>query len=282
MASSGIIITFPETTSSNYPNFGRLYMSQLDYELGTSDSAVLFTTARRKACVNEALREFADLTECWVRESTITCSNAVATYSFNSTVNIPSADFVRLTAEGPTFRYTDASSYVTYTAGNDWPRRDEAWLNAQEPGWRQSTGSQTPSAWYLTANNGALALGVYPPPSVTTSVSAAILLPYVARPSSMVDDTHVPFTDTQGVTRSDLVPYHQALVHYAAHKLELLRKDREASDRQMQKFLGYVQRFVQQRRQPAGQTIRPAKSYFGGSRRRSGDDLTGLRAPWWR
>jgi len=75
--------------------FETLYSDLLDYELGTNDSAVLFTTARRKASVNEGLREFADLTECWTRESTITCSNGVATYSLMSTVNIP----VRISCE---------------------------------------------------------------------------------------------------------------------------------------------------------------------------------------
>ena len=66
-----------------------LYADRLDYELGTNDSAVLFTTARRKASINDGLREFADLTECWVRASTIVCSNGVAQYNLHSTVNVP-------------------------------------------------------------------------------------------------------------------------------------------------------------------------------------------------
>lgn len=281
MASSGITVTFPATTSSNYPNFAQLYASRLDYELGTNDSAVLFTTVRRKACINEGLREFADLTECWQRESTITCSNGVATYNLLSTVNVPGADFLRITGDGPTFRYTDAAGAITYVAGDDLPRRQEPWLNAAEPGWQGSTGATTPSAWYLSGKGVQFSLGLVPPPSIGTSASAAVVLPYLARPSSLVDDIHVAFTDTNGMTRGDLVPYHQAFVHFAAHRLELLRKDTGASDRQLQKFLGYVQRFLQAQRQPAGQTIRPARFYFRDAARRR-DEASGLRAPWWR
>ena len=279
--SGGAVISTAVGTGGT--KFETLYSDLLDYELGTNDSAVLFTTVRRKAAINEGLREFADLTECWVRESTITCSNAVPTYSLTSTLTFPGTDFVRLTADGPTFRYTDSSSNVTYAHGEGFPRRDEVWLNSEEAGWRSSTGAQTPSAWYLTAQDGSLSLGLYPPPTVSSGSSAVLLLPYVARPSSLVSTAAVPFTGTDGVTRLDLRPYHQAFVHYAAHKLELLRKDREASDRQMQKFLGYVQRFVQQKRDPSGKTIRPLRNYFAGARaRRHGDDLSGLRAPWWR
>lgn len=262
--------------------FETLYSDRLDYELGTNDSNVLFTTARRKACINEGLREFADLTECWTRESTITCSNAVATYSLNSTVNVPNLDFLRVTADGPTYKYTDSSSNVTYVAGDDLPRRQEPWLNVEEPGWPASTGATFPTAWYLRNQDGDIALGLYPPPTVSTLGSGVVMLPYVARPSSLVSSAAVPFTDTAGVTRSDLRPYHQALVHYAAHKLELLRKDTEASDRQMQKFLGYVQRFMQQKRKPAGDQVRPARNYFARSHGRLRDDVGAVRQPWWR
>ena len=37
-------------------------------------------------------------------------------------------------------------------------------------------------------------------------------------------------------------PFH-GFVHYAAHQLEKLRRDEQASDRQLQKFLGYVQQY---------------------------------------
>lgn len=264
--------------------FETLYAGQLDYELGSNDSVVLFTTARRKAAVNEGLREFAELTECWTRSATVTCSNAVGAYNLTSTVNVPGGDFVRLAVDGPEYRYTDASSNVTYTHGDDLPRRDVEWLNAHESGWRDSTGAITPQSYYLDADGGALSLGLYPPPTLsTTSTSGpygALIVPYVARPSSLVDSTSIPYTDTSGVTRTDLVPFHQAIVHYAAHQLEKLRKDDAASDRQLTKFLAYVTRYVQSTRKKGGESIRPARSYFTAARNGRGDG--GPRAPWWR
>jgi hypothetical protein len=277
--------TITASTNGRRKHFVELYATALDYELGTNDSAVLFTTARRKASINEGLREFADLTECWVRESTITVYSTQALYNLTSTAVVPAMDFLRLTADGPTYRYTDAANYVTYIAGDDLPRRDPPWLNAHEPGWPASTGTTYPQSWYLEARDGSLNVGLYPPPSLSTGSTAALLLPYIARPSSLIDDTSVPFTDTNtGLVRTDLMPFHQATVHYAAHRLELLRKDTEASDRQLQKFLGYVQRYIQAKRKPAGETIRPARSYFSKARARrlGSDDLTGLLAPWWR
>jgi hypothetical protein len=262
------------------PTFVDLYATNLDYELGTNDSNVLFTTARRKASLNTGLREFADLTDCWTRDASIGVLTGVADYNLHSTVNVPAGDFLRVTAEGPQYRYTDGSSQLTVLAGDDLPRRQEPWLNAAEPGWQTSSGATYPMYWKLDAQDGAMNLAFYPPPTLTTGSTAVIRLSYVAQPADLVDDTSVPFTDTAGVTRQDLAPYHQAAVHYAAHQLEKLRKDTDASDRQLQKFLGYVQRFVQSRRQPAGQTIRPARAYF--TRAHRGGDDGGLRAPWWR
>lgn len=271
----------PLSTGGRRFRFVELYADRLDYELGTNDSNVLFTTARRKASINEGLREFADLTECWVRASTIVCSNAVALYNLHSTVNVPGEDFLRLTGDGPTFLHIDVSSNYSYLSGAEFPRRDEAWLNTHEPGWQVSTGVVYPMAWYLSAQDGQLSLGIYPPPSVGSSEGSYVLLPYIARPSSLVDDTSVPFTDGDGYTRTDLQPFHQAVVHYAAHRLELLRKDTQASDRQLQKFLGYVQRFVQAQRKKGGESVRPARSYFSRASRRA-DGEFGLRSPWWR
>ena len=51
--------------------FSALYDDALHTELGTNDTSVLFTTARRKHQINEGLRQFAALTECVVRQTTI-------------------------------------------------------------------------------------------------------------------------------------------------------------------------------------------------------------------
>src|SRR5574342_365301 len=160
--------------------FVDLYATQLDYELGSNDSAVLFTTARRKHAVNEGLREFADLTECWTKESTIACSNGVGVYNLLSSVNIPGEDFVRVAAQGPVYRYIDPTSSAnntTWLGGEDFPRRDIPWLDAHQPGWRASTGTTYPESGYLDDQAGALNFGVQPPPTIVSSASGALLVP---------------------------------------------------------------------------------------------------------
>jgi len=132
------------------PVFSHLYSSALDYELGTDDSTRLFTTARRKQAINEGIEQFADLTECFLRQSTIVSSHGVREYSLQSTVNVPGNDFVRLSRQRPEFQITSShggsSAQVTYISGENFERRDVDWLNHYVPGWRDSTGG-TPQYW---------------------------------------------------------------------------------------------------------------------------------------
>ena len=55
------------------PTFEQLWRTRLDVELN-SVSTNLFTSTRRQQAINDAQDEFADLTECFVRQSTIACS----------------------------------------------------------------------------------------------------------------------------------------------------------------------------------------------------------------
>jgi hypothetical protein len=240
--------------------FGTLYQDALDYELGNNDSSVLFLTAKRKAAINEGYRQFSDLTECWTKESTFSCSHAIGEYNLHSSVNVPGSDFVRLSPQGPTYQFRDASSNWTYTAGEDLPRRDIVWLDAHEPGWRESTGAD-PTAYYLRGDGSGLYFGLTPPPEISSSELGNVRLPYVARPSSLTQTTAVPWPG-----RLDLEPYHQALVHYAASKMEKLRKDPQASESQLAAFLGYVQRYLGAVRPRGGRFVRMGRSYFSGTR----------------
>jgi hypothetical protein len=259
--------------------FGDLYQAALDTELGTNDSAVLFTTARRKHAINEGYRQFADLTECLTRQSTVTVPTSGQEFNLLSTTVLPDGDFLRISDQAPMFRKFDTAGTVLMTiAGDeDFPQREVQWLDAADQGWR-STVVGTPTAWYLRRDGGALYFGLDRPADVSTSETAELVIPYVPNPSSMTADTSMPFT-ISGLTRTDLQPYQQAIVHYAAHDLEKLRKDPAASDRQLQKFLGYVQRFIQATRPKGPRSVRAAKSYFKASRR-GGSDV-GPRAPWW-
>lgn len=252
--------------------FSELYSSALHYELATDDSTRLFTEARRKAAINEGALTFADLTECLVRQSSVVSSHSVGEYNLLSTVNIPGGDFIRLAKQRPEYQFTNDTGTVTYTSGEDFVRRDVEWLNQFEPGWRSNTGG-TPAFYYERVDGGRRLLGLYPPPEIDSSESAKVVLSYVAKPQTLSSDTDVPFSlastavgPSTGI-RTDLEPYHQALVHYAAHKLEKLRGNDQASAGQLQVFLGYVERYLRSVKPKGGQTVKHARSYFAESRR---------------
>ncbi len=241
--------------------FSSLYLARLDEELGTDDQSVLFTLARRKAAINRGIAEFAELTECFTKQSTITITGGFGEYDLNASSVIASQDFVRFSKQQVEFRYTDASSNETVLTGDDLPRRDIDWLNRYEAGWQESTVassvSQMPTSYYERMDGGARYLGFTPVPSTGSSASARAIVPYVARPAVLTSDTSEPYAG-----RLDLRDYHQAAVHYGAHQLEKLRRDDQASDRQLQKFLGYVTRFVQNTRKKGGQSLTMARNYF--------------------
>ena len=155
-------------------NFGHLQSSALDQELGTDDSTRLFTSARRQRAINQAQLTFCDLTECSLRQSTISCSNGVREYNLLSTVSVPAQDFLRLSKQGPEFHHTDSAAQVTYMAGDQFVRREIAWMNQYDPGWRASTGG-TPWSYYERMDGGARYFGLHPPPTLATSSETGIV-----------------------------------------------------------------------------------------------------------
>lgn len=261
------------------PTFSHLWSSGLTQELGTDDSTTLFTDARRKQAINNGALVFADLTECSLRQSTVTSSHGIREYNLMSTVNIPDGDFLRLSKQGPEYQFTNDTGQVTYRSGEDFLLRDINWLNQFDPGWRDSTGG-TPNAFYLRPDGGALYFGLDTPPEIDSSESAKVVLPYVAKPPTMSNSTDIPFT-FNSTYRGDLEPYHQALVHYGAYELEKLRVNEQAAQTQMTLFMGYVERFLRMFRPRGGQSVRPRRSYFADARsRRWGITDGAVSDPW--
>lgn len=270
--------------------FSHLFSSALDLELGTDDSTRLFLTARRQSAINEGVQQFADLTECFTRQSTVVSSHGIAEYNLLSTVNVAGGDFVRLAKQRPEYQLTSShggsSAIVTYISGENFERRDVEWLNQYEPGWRQSTAG-TPRVYYEREDGGRRLLGLFPPPDIGSSESAKVVLPYVAKPSTLTSDTDVPFAiastaagPSTGI-RTDLEIYHQAVVHYGAHKLEKLRMNYDGSQTQMQIFLGYVQRYLGDHRPKGLKTVKHARSYFAETRRhQTGAELPKPQTGW--
>ena len=248
------------------PSFSHLYSSALDRELATDDSTVLFLTGRRKDAINEGLQEFAEQTGCAERRLTLTVTSTAAEYDLNSTALITDGDFAALSKTPIAFRYTNASSVVTVLAGrDDLPMRSEGWLHDYEPGWQVSTVAdgveQLPQMTYLRQAGSAQLLGFWPAPSSGSSASMSADVTYLSVPAVLTSDTQEPYQVSSGLRR-DLRPYHQAAVHWGAHQLEKLRRDDQASDRQLQKFLGYVARFLQAHRIKGGTHVTTSRAYF--------------------
>lgn len=248
--------------------FSTLWNRLLTQELGSEDSTQLFTDARRQAGVNDGIKEFADLTECYVRVSSQIWPGGTLEIDLHNSSVITSQDFIRLAAkQSPVVLYTDAAGNVTEISGDDLRQVDVAWLNREEPGWRQSTVAssvmQTPRKFYVRPDGGSLYFGLWPHLSTGSSASAKVLIPYVAKPPVLqsTDTTVEPFT-IGGATRLDLRPYHQAFAHYAAYQLEKLRRDAEQSRMQLQNFMVYVARYAQEMRQKGGTALTFARKYF--------------------
>lgn len=262
-------------------SFQTLYDDRLHIELGTNDTSVLFTGARRKAAINEGYRQFADLTECLTRQSTIAVSTSAQEYNLNATTVIPGGDFLRVASQQPIFQVNDSNGVLLTLQGDDFPQVSIPYLDHAEPTWRSTVTVTAPEGWYLREDGGALYFGLKNRIDLANSSQVAkVVLPYVSKPSSMTSDTDVPFT-VGGLTRNDLQPYHQAIVHYAAYDLEKLRKDPDASGKQLKAFQGYVQRYLDAHRPKGNRTVRAAIPYFARARR-FGADRGGLLAPWWK
>lgn len=250
------------------PIFEQLKGPLLDRELNTNSSLAgsPVSSLNRAQATNDGIREFADLTECFQRQSSITVSCNTVEYLLLSGGALAGAtDYTRLATQGPEYRVLSSGStrtVVTWLAGEDaFPQRPIQFRNRQDPGWRQSTTPTTPTGYYLRPDGANLYLGLDHPPLVRSSQIAEILIPYVARPPVLTSSGEVPFSISTG-TRTDLVGYHQAVPHYAAYKLLPMLGDDQGSQNQLQKFMGYVTRYLQNLRPKGGTVIQLGRNYL--------------------
>lgn len=262
------------------PTLGTLSKERLSREVNDA-STRLYTSARRQEAINDAQEEFADLTECWIRQATIAISCNVTEYALlSSGVLSGSTDYVRLAGQGVEYLHTSSNGYLTQLAGDDFPERAIQWQNRVSPQWRGSTTpTVAPSGWYRRTNGPDLLIGLYEPPKVGSSETAVLRVPYVARPAAMASTTVEPFTLNSSV-RHDLRLYHRALPHYAAAQLLPLIGDLQGADRQLSIFMAYVERYKGQQRPRGGQAVTYATNYL--QRARGGRDGDVLRTvPGW-
>lgn len=254
-------------------NFLALYGNALDVQLNSDDRTVLFTTARRKHEINEAEREFIKRTDCYVKQSTLTLSTATVTGSsgvYEHNLSTALSDFLWVSKQEPELRHTDSNSVVTFYQDDEFRRRDIPYLSRYKSGWRTASPG-TPSDWYLREDAGGLMFGLTPAPYFASSSETwECIFPYVAWPSSMATDTAVPFGGSTG--KQHLLPWHAALVHFAAGRLELLRGNVQASERQLTMFAGYVAEFRMARRPKGGSQVTFDRLYRREKSGRAGRD----------
>jgi hypothetical protein len=244
--------------------YEELYTSRLNVELNSASSNGVYGSTFRMQAINDGYREFALLTECWVVRASVSVSCNTAEYVLSTL-----SGFRRLDASGPEYRLlsSGSSGVLTVLAGKeDFPRRDEVWLNTYQTGWHSTT-PRTPTGWYLRHSGGQTLLGLDGPPDVGSSEVCTLRLPYIAEPAAMTASTSVPFSDTSGM-RSDLIEYHQALAHFGAYKLLPMVGDLDGAKEQLVKFTDYVKRFWQNKRPKGGTHVTMARSYLSQARRR--------------
>lgn len=234
--------------------FLELYGTALDNELSSEDRTSLFTTAKRKQAINDAVERFIQLTDCTKTYGSVPIVDGTAEYDLESTFT----SYIKLA--GPPSVKIVTSSATRYIQGDELPQRTPEWLDRGEPGWR-ALSAGTPMGWYLKEDGGATYVGLTPPPDVGSGETWTLIVPYVARPTAMSADGDEPFTISSNVIKR-LVPFHYGLVHYAAAKLESLRKNLTGRTYQEQQFAGYVADYLKNAESQRPREVTFARNYL--------------------
>lgn len=237
--------------------FSQLYGAQLDIELGSADRTQLFTTARRKQAVNDAMHNWERMTSCTPVYGSMPLVSGTAEYDLLQT--FPNYFSLQERAE-PAVKKVDPSGNVSWIQGDSLPRREPVWLDREDPGWRADP-SGTPSAWFLRDDAGTTAVGLDPAPSIPAGWTYSLLVPYLATADDLTNDGDSPFA-VNGKSFARLVPYHQALVHYAAGLLEPLRKNYTGAQRQMGIYAGYIAQYLSKTRKDGSDQVTYARNHL--------------------
>ncbi len=238
--------------------FLELYGTELDRELGSAQTA-LFTTIARKAAINAGQLEWVKRTECLQQQTTVTLVDGTQEYDLESTIT----DFMWIAKQGISIRIVSGST-TRYIEGNDLEYTSIERLNVEEPGWR-AVSAATPVKYYVRRVAGSVYLGLHPAPDITGSDVWTAIVPYVMFPTDMSADIDEPFTVSANPLKS-MRPWHRALVHFGAYDLEKLRKDQARSAAQLQLFELEAAKFTGVEKPKGGQHVRLATDYRQQSR----------------
>ena len=246
--------------------FLELYDTLMDAELGTEDLTQTFTTARRKAAVNEGQRVFNEHTDCFIKRATVTLVDEQQEVELEATLT----DFLWPAKTGASIKVVDDDGDARYIEGEGLRLVEESTLNAIDPNWRAAEPGE-PAYLYFRSDSGSHYVGLHPAPSFADNDATwTLLLPYVAQPADMTDSTHEPYGNATPLIR--LRPYHRAILHYAAGQLEKLRKNWDGFARHMlivgldprtmtPTGGGYIGKYFSDAKPQGGSTIRLATNY---------------------
>lgn len=244
-------------------DFAELYGAQLDRRLSSADTTALFTTARRKAAINEAQRWFLVETECLTLTAAIAIVDGTGEYDLED--EIADDDFLSIAKQGPELkRDPGGGGTILYSAGDDFYRTSIARLNTDEPGWRSASAGM-PQCWYERIEGGEHVIGMFPKPDVPAGATWTLNVPYVVDAATLSADADEPFT-VDGNARRALRPWHDALADYAAAQLELLRKGLERHGYFMALAQQRVEHYRSTHKAPGGKTVRFVRNYRRESR----------------
>lgn len=223
--------------------FSDLWGNALDHELGSADQTQLFTTARRKAAINRAQKEFGRLAKISLaREVVIPVVAGTAQYDLDAASGNRFVMFGR-----PPLRLRHITTATTVRQVESLIVRSTAYLDEVAPGWRDTTSTGAPQWIAHDPVNGVNQLRFSPIPSIPANETWELVVPIQANAADMTNDTDVPFDG-----RPDIEPYHWGLAHFAAAMLERLRKDPEAEQVQVQKFGAYLEDWNAKSTRPPG------------------------------
>ncbi len=237
------------------------YGTKLDRELGTPDRTQRFTTALRKEYFNEGHAKFNEDTGCYTKRVSLAVTDETGEYDLENVATFATEDFLRPSMVGSSIAITTtASGSVRYLEGDDFQFISEEELNATTPGWR-AWSPGTPTHWYLRGDGASYSVGLFPEPDVPVTETWVLLWNYVAKVPTLTLDADVPFSG-----RISLIPYHDAILAYAAAQLEKLRKNVEGRDQQMRAYAAGIAKYRTEQAPPRGGRVRLSQDY----RRRMG------------
>lgn len=243
--------------------FLALYGTEQDRLLGTEDRVERFTTARRKAAVNQAIRWFNEQTGCFVKRASISVTDGVAEYNIEGTNAITAGDYLRPSKTSASLRRYDGSgSDVTdyaFVEGPDLAYKSEEQLNQERPNWRAESAA-VPDCWTLRTDGANQYLVLVPAPDVPSAETWVLYWPYVAQPADLTDDAHEPYQVSSN-QRTSLRAYHDGIALYAAGLLEDFRKNYEMSAVRKKEAAAYVLKYQTDQKVPTSVQARLRTDY---------------------